>query len=93
SPPQTPLHTTRDQPEAPLDIHRGINAVSEAFLALLKEEIGTRRWPNRSSARADIFAFVETFYNRQRLRRNPRWGYLTPLETRQRLQQEHAPTA
>ncbi|MFB7329735.1 hypothetical protein [Streptomyces sp. NPDC056190] len=44
----------------------------------------------RASARADIFAFVETFYNRQRLRRHPRWGYLTPLETRQRLEQEHA---
>ncbi|MEU9777816.1 DDE-type integrase/transposase/recombinase [Streptomyces sp. NPDC047968] len=66
------------------------NAAAESFFALLKEEIGTRRWPDRSSARADIFAFVETFYNRQRLRRHPRWGYLTPLETRQRLEQEHA---
>jgi transposase InsO family protein len=66
------------------------NAAAESFFALLKEEIGTRCWPDRSSARADIFAFVETFYNRQRLRRHPRWGYLTPLETRQRLEQEHA---
>ncbi|WP_432066020.1 IS3 family transposase [Streptomyces sp. C10-9-1] len=63
------------------------NAAAESVFALLKEEIGTRRWPDRSSARADIFAFVETFYNRQRLRRHPRWGYLTPLETRQRLEQ------
>ncbi|WP_245727083.1 DDE-type integrase/transposase/recombinase [Streptomyces longwoodensis] len=50
---------------------------AESFFALLKEEIGTRRWPDRTSARADIFAFVETFYNRQRLRRHPPWGYLT----------------
>ncbi|MDX3458791.1 IS3 family transposase [Streptomyces sp. ME02-8801-2C] len=66
------------------------NAAAESFFALLKEEIGTRRWPDRACARADIFAFVETFYNRQRLRRHPRWGYLTPLETRQRLEKEHA---
>ncbi|MEU1194217.1 IS3 family transposase [Streptomyces sp. NPDC005859] len=66
------------------------NAAAESFFALLKEEIGTRRWPHRTSARADIFAFVETFYNRQRLRRHPLWGYLTPLETRQRLEQQHA---
>jgi putative transposase len=65
------------------------NAAAESFFALLKEEIGTRRWPDRTSARADIFAFVETFYNRQRLRRHPLWGYLTPLETRQRLEQQH----
>lgn len=66
------------------------NAAAESFFALLKEEIETRRWPDRSSARWDIFAFVETFYNRQRLRRHPCWGYLTPLETWQRLEQEHA---
>ena len=66
------------------------NAAAESFFALLKEEIGTRHWPDRTSARADIFAFVETFYNRQRLRRHPLWGYLTPLETRQRLEQQHA---
>jgi putative transposase len=66
------------------------NAAAESFFALLKEEIGTRRWPDRPSARADIFAFVETFYNRRRLRRHPRWGYLTPWETRQRHEQEHS---
>ncbi|MET7313638.1 integrase core domain-containing protein [Streptomyces sp. NPDC005571] len=66
------------------------NAAAESFFALLKEEIRTRRWPDRASARAEIFAFVETFYNRQRLRRHPYWGYLTPLETRQRFEQEQA---
>lgn len=63
---------------------------AESFSALLKEEIRTGRWPDRAGARAGIFAFVETFYNRRRLRRHPIWGYLTPLETGQRLEQEHA---
>lgn len=66
------------------------NAAAESFFALLKAEIGTRRWPDRTTARAEIFAFIETFYNRKRLRRHPVWGYLTPLETRQRHEQEHA---
>ncbi|MEK0098948.1 IS3 family transposase [Streptomyces sp. A475] len=66
------------------------NAAAESFFAVLKEEIGTRQWPNRASARAEIFVFIETFYNRKRLRRHPVWGYLTPLETRQRLEQGHA---
>jgi transposase InsO family protein len=66
------------------------NATAESFFALLKEEIGTRTWPNRATARAEIFAFIETSYNRQRLRKHPVWGYLTPLEIRQRHEQGHA---
>nr|WP_254552829.1 hypothetical protein [Kitasatospora sp. MMS16-BH015] len=46
--------------------------------------MGTRTWPDRATARADVFAFVETFYNRRRLRKHPIWSYLTPHETRQR---------
>ncbi|MET8402920.1 IS3 family transposase [Streptomyces sp900116325] len=69
------------------------NAAAESFFALLKEEIGTRHWPDRATARAEIFAFIETFYNRKRLRKHPVWGYLTPLETRQRHEQGHALTA
>ncbi|MDX2565207.1 IS3 family transposase [Streptomyces sp. TX20-6-3] len=65
------------------------NAAAESFFAVLKEEIGTRSWPDRATARAEIFAFIETFYNRRRLRRHPQWGYLTPLETRQRHEQDH----
>nr|WP_237523252.1 IS3 family transposase [Streptomyces sp. SID8350] len=60
------------------------NAAAESFWALLKEEIGTRFWPNRATARADIFDFIETFYNRRRLRSHRVFGYLTPAETRQR---------
>ncbi|GAB2934765.1 IS3 family transposase [Streptomyces heilongjiangensis] len=66
------------------------NAAAESFFALLKAEIGTRRRPARTTARAEIFAFIETFYNRKRLRKHPVWGYLTPLETRQRHEKEHA---
>ncbi|MFE2737990.1 transposase [Streptomyces sp. NPDC059349] len=66
------------------------NAAAESFFALLKEEIGTRHWPDRATARSEIFAFIETFYNRKRLRKHPVWGYLTPLEIRQRHEQGHA---
>ncbi|MER7686602.1 hypothetical protein [Streptomyces sp. NPDC097610] len=55
---------------------------------MLKEEIGTRVWPDRAAARADVFAFIETFYNRRRLRKHPAFGYLTPLETRQRFRND-----
>lgn len=69
------------------------NAAAESFFAVLKEEIGTRHWPDRATARAETFAFIETFYNRRRLRKHPHWGYLTPLEIRQRHEQGHALTA
>ncbi|MEK2479446.1 IS3 family transposase [Streptomyces noursei] len=66
------------------------NAAAESFFATLKEEIGTRFWADRATARAELFSFIETFYNRRRLRRHPEWGYLTPLEIRQRHEQGHA---
>ncbi|WP_392749257.1 IS3 family transposase [Streptomyces sp. LN590] len=64
------------------------NAAAESFWAVLKEEIGTRFWPDRAAARAEIFTFIETFYNRRRLRKHINWGYLTPHETRLRYQQD-----
>ncbi|MEU9115274.1 DDE-type integrase/transposase/recombinase [Streptomyces sp. NPDC048483] len=54
------------------------NAAAESFFAVLKEESGTRIWPDRATARAEIFSFIETFYNRRRLRKHPERGYLTP---------------
>ncbi|MDI9883727.1 IS3 family transposase [Streptomyces sp. HNM0645] len=60
------------------------NAAAESFWALLKEEIGTRVWHDRATARADVLDFIETFYNRRRLRRHKVFGYLTPAETRKR---------
>ncbi|WP_033257441.1 IS3 family transposase [Kitasatospora phosalacinea] len=60
------------------------NAAAESFWAVLKAEIGARIWPDRATARGEVFSFIETFYNRRRLRKHPSWGYLTPHETRQR---------
>ncbi|MGW7386753.1 IS3 family transposase [Streptomyces sp. NPDC054794] len=62
------------------------NAAAESFWALLKEDIGTRTWPDRATARAEVFNFIETFYNRRRLRKHKIFGYLTPAEARQRHQ-------
>ncbi|MFJ2263524.1 DDE-type integrase/transposase/recombinase [Streptomyces sp. NPDC087844] len=67
------------------------NAAAESFWALLKEEIGTRLWPDRATARAEVFAFIETFHNRRRLRKHKVFGYLRPAETRQLHQ--HTPAA
>ncbi|MFE7332225.1 DDE-type integrase/transposase/recombinase [Streptomyces sp. NPDC057565] len=66
------------------------NAAAESFWAVLKEEIGTRFWPDRATARSEIFDFIETFYNRRRLRKHIHWGYLTPHETRLRYRQDQA---
>ncbi|GHD80714.1 hypothetical protein GCM10010317_103010 [Streptomyces mirabilis] len=46
-------------------------------------------WPDRATAHAEVFAFIEAFYDRRRLRKHKVCGYLTPAETRQRHQ--HAP--
>ncbi|MET9980303.1 integrase core domain-containing protein [Streptomyces microflavus] len=62
------------------------NAAAESFRVLLMEEIRTRIWPDRATARAEVFTFIETFYNRRRLRKHKIFGYLTPAETRQRHQ-------
>jgi len=72
---------------------RLINVAAESFFAVLKEEIGTRVWTDRATARVDIFVLLETFYNHLRLRKHPRWGYLTPHEARRRYDRaapEHA---
>ncbi|MBC9727507.1 DDE-type integrase/transposase/recombinase [Streptomyces sp. TRM68367] len=35
------------------------NAAAESFWALLKEEIGARIWPDRATARTEVFVFIE----------------------------------
>ena len=43
------------------------NAVAESFFSLLKtERIKRRIYKTRDEARADIFDYIEGFYNRQR---------------------------
>ncbi|MEU8975605.1 integrase core domain-containing protein [Streptomyces monashensis] len=59
------------------------NAAAESFWALVKGETGARVRPDRATARDEVFAFVETFYNRRRLPKHKAFGYLTPAETRQ----------
>jgi putative transposase len=50
-----------------LDEHRSINAVAESFFATLKKElIRDRVIDTRDAARAEVFEYIEVFYNRQR---------------------------
>ncbi|MFE7558191.1 hypothetical protein [Kitasatospora sp. NPDC057500] len=37
------------------------NAAADSFFAVLEEEIGARVRRDRATARAEVFAFVETF--------------------------------
>lgn len=69
------------------------NAAAESWLAVLKSEIGTSVRATRAEARADVFRFIEVEYNRSRLRQHPEFGYITPLETRARLQHDFTPAA
>ena len=59
------------------------NAVAESFFQLLKRErIKRRIYPDRQTAREDIFNYIEMFYNRQR-----KHGYndmLSPVEYEKR---------
>lgn len=55
------------------------NAVVESFFATLKTElIHQRQFATRHDARAEIFAYVEGFYNRRR--RHSSLGYRSPIE-------------
>ena len=55
------------------------NAVVESFFATLKRELMDERVFNtRQEAEREIFAFIEIFYNRQRLHSS--LGYLSPAE-------------
>lgn len=54
-------------------------AAAESFFATIKEEIGVRLWPDRTSARRDIENWI-TQYNERRL--HSALNYKTPTETR-----------
>jgi putative transposase len=43
-----------------------VNAVAESFFSSLKKERVRKRYKTRDLARADIFDYIETFYNRTR---------------------------
>jgi len=55
------------------------NAPLESFFATLKKElIHHRKYKTREEAKADIFEYIEVFYNRKR--RHSSLGYLSPAE-------------
>ena len=59
------------------------NAVLESFFSTLKREwVQGKKYRTRSEARADIFYFIETWYNRKR--RHSTLGYLSPVEYERR---------
>jgi len=55
------------------------NAAMESFFSSLKSErIDRRMYRNREEARADVFDYIERFYNPRR--RHSTLGYLSPME-------------
>ena len=66
------------------------NAVAESFFATLKVElVHDATWETRATARAELFEYIEVFYNGQR--RHSSLGYLSPRAfERQRAQQRSA---
>ena len=65
------------------------NAVAESFFATLEWELIDRRdWRRPADARGDIFAYIETWYNRRR--RHSTLGYRSPAQYEVQLQQRVA---
>ena len=55
------------------------NAVAESFFATLKLELAAETiWSTRDQARAAIFRYIETWYNRER--RHSAIGYHSPVQ-------------
>lgn len=55
------------------------NAVVESFFSTLKNElVHDRDYHTREEARAEVFEFIEVFYNRQRLHQT--LGYVSPVQ-------------
>ena len=59
------------------------NAVAESFFKTLKTELGDR-FSSHAAARRELFAYIEGFYNTQRL--HGTLGYVSPVE----YEKEHA---
>lgn len=61
------------------------NAVMESFFSSMKREwVYGKRYATRQEARADLFEYIEIFYNRRR--RHSSLGYLSPAEFEARRQ-------
>jgi putative transposase len=60
------------------------NAAMESFFSSLKtERIGNKTYRTRDQARADVFDYIERFYNPKR--RHSTIGYLSPVESESRM--------
>lgn len=66
------------------------NAPVESFFATLKvERIYHRRYKTREEARADLFQYVEVWYNRKR--RHSSLGYLSPADYEEQYASQRLP--
>ena len=55
------------------------NAPMESFFGTLKTElVHHREYPNRDTARRELFAYIESYYNRARI--HSAIGYITPQQ-------------
>jgi putative transposase len=65
----------------------GHNAVVESFFGLLKRErVNRTRYLTRDEAKADIFDYIERFYNRKR--RHGYLGNISPVAFEERNQNQ-----
>lgn len=64
------------------------NAPVESFFASLKRElVHDEKYTTRGQAKASIFEFIETFYNR--VRRHSSLGFVSPVEFERAHNQKH----
>jgi transposase InsO family protein len=60
------------------------NAPMESFFHSLKVElVHQQRWTTREEARQDLFVYIESYYNRQRI--HSALGYLTPKQAERKM--------
>lgn len=77
----------RRQPQAPVIVHsdQGCQFTGHEWQSFLRERIRRRIYTTRSDARADVFNYIEMFYNSQR--RHSSADDLSPVEFEQRHSQ------
>jgi transposase InsO family protein len=60
------------------------NAVVESFFASLKTElVAEARWETRAEAKSAVVAWIEGWYNRERM--HSTLGYMSPVEFEQQI--------
>lgn len=63
------------------------NSAMESFFSSLKTERTARKmYPTRNAARADVFDYIERFYNP--IRRHSTLGYLSPIDFEEQAQEQ-----